>query len=72
MILAGGIPVEIPSRVEDNFQPNLEALSAAVTPRTKAILMGYPNNPTGAVASRETLQEVCEYCREPRFDRHFR
>ncbi len=58
VILAGGIPVEIPSRVEDNFQPNLEALSAAVTPRTKAILVGYPNNPTGAVASRETLQEV--------------
>jgi len=58
VILAGGVPVEIPSRVEDNFQPNLEALSAAVTPRTKAILVGYPNNPTGAVASRETLQEV--------------
>ena len=58
VILAGGVPVEIPSRVEDNFQPNLEALYAAVTPQTKAILVGYPNNPTGAVASRETLQEV--------------
>jgi aminotransferase len=56
--LAGGVPVEIPSRMEDNFQPNLEALARAVTPRTKAILIGYPNNPTGAVASRETLQEV--------------
>ncbi len=58
VILAGGVAVEIPSRVEDNFQPNLEALAAAVTPRTKAILIGYPNNPTGAVASRETLLEV--------------
>jgi aminotransferase len=58
VILAGGVPVEIPSRVEDNFQPNLAALEAAVTPRTKAILVGYPNNPTGAVASRETLMEV--------------
>ncbi len=58
VILAGGTPVEIPSRMEDNFQPNLEALAAAVTPRTKAILIGYPNNPTGAVASRETLLEV--------------
>jgi len=56
--LAGGVPVEIPSRVQDNFQPNLAALEAAVTPRTKAILIGYPNNPTGAVASRETLLEV--------------
>jgi aminotransferase len=58
VVLAGGVPVEIPSRVEDNFQPNLAALEAAVTPRTKAILIGYPNNPTGAVASRETLLEV--------------
>lgn len=58
VILAGGVPVEIPSRMEDNFQPNLEALASAVTPRTKAILIGYPNNPTGAVASRETLLEV--------------
>jgi aminotransferase len=58
VILAGGTPVEIPSRVQDQFQPNLEALAAAITPRTKAILLGYPNNPTGAVASRETLMEV--------------
>jgi len=58
VILAGGVPVEIPSRFEDNFQPNLQALAEAVTPRTKAILIGYPNNPTGAVASRETLMEV--------------
>jgi aminotransferase len=58
VILAGGVPVEIPSRFEDNFQPNLQALTDAVTPRTKAILIGYPNNPTGAVASRETLMEV--------------
>ena len=58
VVLAGGVPVEIPSRVEDNFQPNLKALEAAVTPRTKAILIGYPNNPTGAVASREFLLEV--------------
>ena len=55
VILAGGAPVEVPSRVEDNFEPNLDAIAAAITPRTKAILIGYPNNPTGAVASRETL-----------------
>ena len=58
VILAGGVPVEIPSRMEDNFQPNIAAIAAAVTPRTKAILVGYPNNPTGAVATRETLMEV--------------
>lgn len=58
VILAGGTPVELPSRVEDNFQLRPEALEAAITPKTKAILIGYPNNPTGAVASREVLQEV--------------
>ena len=56
--LAGGVPVELPTFMEDNFQLRPEALEAAITPRTKAILIGYPNNPTGAVASRETLLEV--------------
>lgn len=64
VILAGGTPIEVPSRVEDQFQPNLEALAAAVTPRSKAILIGYPNNPTGAVASRETLAEVLRIAEE--------
>ena len=64
VILAGGTPVEIPSRMEDNFQPNLQALAEAVTPRTKAILVGYPNNPTGAIASRETLLEVLKIAEE--------
>ena len=58
VILAGGVPVEVPSQVEDDFQPHLEGLAAAVSPRTKAILIGYPNNPTGAVASKETLMQV--------------
>ena len=60
VILAGGAVVEIASRYEDDFQPNLEAIAAAITPRTKAILIGYPNNPTGAVASRETLIKIGE------------
>lgn len=58
VILAGGTPIEVASKVEDNFQPNLAALEDAVTSRTRAILLGYPNNPTGAVASRATLTEV--------------
>jgi aminotransferase len=64
VILAGGMPVEIPSTLEDNFQPNLPALKAALTPRTKAILIGYPNNPTGAVASRQTLLEVLHFAKQ--------
>lgn len=56
--LAGGVPVEIPSRVEEGFQLNPQKIEETITPRTKAILIGYPNNPTGAVASREVLMEL--------------
>jgi aminotransferase len=58
VLLAGGVPVEIPSRLEDNFQLDPKRLEAAITPHTKAIFVGYPNNPTGAVATREVLMEV--------------
>lgn len=58
VILAGGTPVEIPTHAEDGFQVRVEALEAAITPRTKAILIGFPNNPTGAVASHEALMGV--------------
>jgi Aspartate/tyrosine/aromatic aminotransferase len=60
VILAGGVPVEIPSRLEDNFQLDPDQVRAAVTPRTKVVFVGYPNNPTGAVASREVLEQVAK------------
>jgi aminotransferase len=60
VILAGGVPVEIPSCLEDDFQLDPELVRAAITPRTKVIFIGYPNNPTGAVATRETLKKVAE------------
>jgi aminotransferase len=60
VILAGGVPVEIPSKPEDNFQLDPDRLRAAITPRTKAIFIGYPSNPTGAVAAREILSRVGE------------
>ena len=62
--LAGGVPVEIPSRVEDNFQLDPERVRAAITPRTKVIFVAYPNNPTGAVAAREVLLEVAKIAEE--------
>ena len=58
--LAGGVPIEIPTYAEDGFMMRREALEAAITPRTKAILIGYPNNPTGAVASRQAMLEIAE------------
>jgi len=58
VILAGGVPVEVPNIMEDAFQPDPTKIAAAITPRTKAIFIGYPNNPTGAVASAEVLMEI--------------
>jgi aminotransferase len=56
--LAGGTPVYVPTRVDEQFQVTGAAIEAAITPRTKGILIGYPNNPTGAVMSRDRLLEV--------------
>ncbi|MBN1537573.1 MAG: aminotransferase class I/II-fold pyridoxal phosphate-dependent enzyme [Anaerolineales bacterium] len=60
VILAGGVPVELPTRVDDKFVLRANDLEAAITPQTKALLIGYPNNPTGAVASREELLEIAK------------
>jgi aminotransferase len=56
--LAGGIPVELPTFMEDEFQVRPDALEAAITSRTKAIMLGYPRTPTGAVYTREVLEEI--------------
>jgi aminotransferase len=60
VILAGGVPIEIPARMEDNFQVDPARIAAAITSRTKAIFVGYPSNPSGAVATRETLIEIAK------------
>lgn len=62
--LAGGVPVEVPCRIENNFAVDPKDVAAAITPRTKAILLGYPSNPTGAVASREALLEIARLAEE--------
>jgi aminotransferase len=64
VLLAGGVPVEIPSRPEDNFQLEPQQIRSAITPQTKIIFIGYPNNPTGAVASRQVLVEVAKIAEE--------
>ncbi len=60
VLLAGGVPVEIPSRLENNFQLDPDEIRKAITPHTKAIFIGYPSNPTGAVAEREVLAEIAK------------
>jgi aminotransferase len=60
VILAGGVPVEVASKLENDFNPDPAAIEAAITPRTKVLLIGYPNNPTGGVATRESLLKIAE------------
>jgi len=55
VIFAGGVPRPLKTRVQDSFQTMAPDLEALITPRTKALLIGYPNNPTGAVMTRENL-----------------
>lgn len=62
--LAGGVPVPIETTCENNFQVSVESLEAKVTPRTKAVLIGHPSNPTGAALQRKTLEEIVDFaCR---------
>ena len=55
---AGGVPVGVPTRAEDGFAIDPAAVEAAVTPRTKAVLIGSPANPTGAVQPPAVLREL--------------
>lgn len=57
---ANGVPVPVSTFVEDQFRPRIENVRAALTPRTKAIVISYPSNPTGATADRETLQQLVD------------
>jgi aminotransferase len=56
--LAGGVPVAIPTTDRTDFRITAEMVEAAITPRTRAIFLGYPNNPTGAVLNREELTAI--------------
>jgi aminotransferase len=64
VILAGGVPVEIPARLENNFTVDPDDIRKAITPRTKAIFIGYPSNPTGAVAPRDVMIEIGKIAEE--------
>jgi aminotransferase len=61
---AGGTPVPLATRVEDSFQALAADVARLVTPRTKCLLLGYPNNPTGAVMDRDHLGNLAELAAE--------
>ncbi len=60
-IMAGGKAVPVPAKIENEFRVTPADLEAHVTPKTKVLLIGYPNNPTGAVMSRSDLLAVAEF-----------
>jgi aminotransferase len=64
VFFTGGVAVTVPTFVENRFQVTAEDIERAVTPRTKAILIGYPNNPTGATMSRESLLRLGEVAQQ--------
>ena len=64
VIMAGGVPVEVTARVENNFMVDPADIRKALTPRTKVIFIGYPSNPTGAVATREVMLEIARIAEE--------
>jgi aminotransferase len=62
--LAGGIPVAVPTSMENEFRVTAAQLEEKVTPRTKALLIGYPNNPTGAILTRHELEEIALFAKK--------
>ena len=63
-ILANGTPVIIELKEENEFRLTKEELEAAITPKTKLLVLPFPNNPTGAVMERKDLEEIAEVIKE--------
>jgi len=60
---AGGVAVPIETKVENEFRLTAEELKQAITPKTKVLILPYPNNPTGGIMRREDLEEIAEVLR---------
>ncbi len=61
--LAGGIPVPLTTTAENNFKITADELKSAITPKTKILVLPYPNNPTGGIMTREELEGIAEVLR---------
>ena len=66
VVLAEGIPVMVPTSQKNSFELDADDVEARITPKTRAILIGFPSNPTGAVMSRESLTKIAEVARRHR------
>ena len=63
-VLAGAKPVIINHKAENDFRLTLEELKSAITPKTKILILPYPNNPTGAIMERGDLEKIAKICIE--------
>src|SRR5690554_3311186 len=63
-ILAGGVAVPVPTYEKDDFRLTADVIRGLITPKTKAIVFCYPNNPTGAVMEKEDLMAIADVLRE--------
>lgn len=61
--LAGGVPVPLTTTAENHFKITAEELKSAITPKTKILVLPYPNNPTGGIMTREDLEDIAEVLR---------
>ncbi len=61
--LAGGVPVFVETKAEDEFRLTADALRAAITPRTKMVILPFPNNPTGGIMERADLEAIADVLR---------
>ena len=64
ILFAHGIPLAVETRSENGFRLTRAMLEAKVTPRTKVLMLNFPNNPTGAVMSRSDLEDIAAFARE--------
>lgn len=62
--LTGGVPVTINTRIEDNFKLTADLLREKITDKTKLLILPFPNNPTGAIMTREDLESIAEVLRD--------
>ena len=67
VVMAGGTPVIVSLKEEDKFKLKKEQLEAAVTDKTKAMIISFPNNPTGAIMTKEELEPIAEFAKEHGF-----
>ena len=63
-VMADGVPVVVPLQYENEFKLTVEALEKHTTPKTKVLIMPFPNNPTGSIMTREDLEPVAEFIRK--------